>query len=928
MFVQIRGAVCALLFVNVAAASTAAGQASGRVTGRVLDASTGAGVSDATVQITGTAMGTVSAADGRYVVRAVPAGVVSLSVRRIGYQQKTVTGIVVPADGSVEQSITLSAATIRLESVVVSAASEKGTVNEALDRQRTSTGIVNAVTAEQIARSPDANAAQAVQRVSGVTIQDNKYVFVRGLGERYTTTSLNGARVPSPETDRKVVPLDLFPAGLLQTITTSKTFTPDQSGDFAGAAVDIRTREYPAGRVTTASVSSSYNSVVTGRAVLGAPRAGGEWLGFGGGARALPTLVRNFGDDFNGASRAELNQVVRSFRPVWSPTLQTGRPNSSLSLSSGGSVPLGAQSVGYLVSGSYALNNELRADEVRARAVPASEGGGGQVPFNRFEGSSGRQSVLWGGVANMSALLGGTLVTLNNLYSRSADNEARADTGLLQQGGIDLPGRRQVLSYVERTVRSSQVKLEHGFGRQLLDLAVTSSGTARHEPDRSSFVQVRYEDRAAPNTFLPYRWFAGSDEGAKRSYSDLNERSYAAALNWKAGFGIQSSEAVVKIGAAYRDTKRDVDNRIYSIRGGALTPSDLELSPELIFDGRFAQDTSLLLTPVNNTQTGFYSAHDRVAAGYGMTELPIGSRLRIVGGARVERWDLRLAQTLLNSTDPQTPDRHDVDVLPSIAANVKLGESQNLRFSAAQTLSRPEYREVSRTLYCETLGEPCTIGNDSLQRALIRNYDVRWELYPSAGELLSVGLFAKRFDRPIERIEVATSGASNFSFVNTDRATNVGVEIEARKRLGFLFDVLDPLTVFSNVTVMRSRIQVGNDQLSALTSTTRAMTGQAPYVVNAGLTYAPDGGRASGSILYNVVGRRIAAVGSKPVADTYELPRHVLDISLQVPTAPAVLLKLNAKNLLDAPVRQTSGEVTRLTYRTGRIFQLGVTWQL
>ncbi|MDQ3949879.1 MAG: TonB-dependent receptor plug domain-containing protein, partial [Gemmatimonadota bacterium] len=205
-------------------------------------------MTDVGIQVVGaqpgaTSSGTTSGVDGRYALPRVRAGAVTLHIRRLGYQPKTITGVFVPAGGGVEQDVTLEPSTVQLTATLVTADAERGTVNAALDQQRNATGIVNAVTSEQIQRSPDGDAAQAVQRVTGVTVQDGRYVFVRGLGERYTTTSLNGARMPSPEPERKVVPLDLFPAGLLQTITTLKTFTPDLPGDFGGAAVDIRTRE-------------------------------------------------------------------------------------------------------------------------------------------------------------------------------------------------------------------------------------------------------------------------------------------------------------------------------------------------------------------------------------------------------------------------------------------------------------------------------------------------------------------------------------------------------------------------------------------------------------------------------------------------------------------------------------------------------------
>ncbi|HET6763985.1 MAG TPA: carboxypeptidase-like regulatory domain-containing protein, partial [Longimicrobiaceae bacterium] len=313
----------ALLAGLAAGAPAAHGQdQTGRIVGRVVDGSTGRGLSGARVAVQGTTLAVPAGVDGRYSLSRVPAGTHTLAVSMMGYGTKTVTGVAVAGGGAAQMDVALSPAALQLQAIAVSATRERGTVSRALDEQRTATGIVNSTTAEQIARSPDANAAQAVQRVSGVTVQGGKYVVVRGLGERYTTTSLNGARLPSPEPDRKVVPLDLFPAGLLESVSTTKTFTPDQPGDFSGARVDLRTREFPTHRVFTFSAGSGYNDRATGRSVLAAPTVGGEWLGFAGSERALPGAVRA-GGEFRNVSQGLVNQAVQSFRGVWSPTSGT-----------------------------------------------------------------------------------------------------------------------------------------------------------------------------------------------------------------------------------------------------------------------------------------------------------------------------------------------------------------------------------------------------------------------------------------------------------------------------------------------------------------------------------------------------------------------------------------------------------------------------
>jgi outer membrane receptor protein involved in Fe transport len=273
--------------------------------------------------------------------------------------------------------------------------------------------------------------------------------------------------------------------------------------------------------------------------------------------------------------------------------------------------------------------------------------------------------------------------------------------------------------------------------------------------------------------------------------------------------------------------------------------------------------------------------------------------------------------------------RENTDVLPSLALNFKLSDIQNLRFSAAQTLARPEYRELSPISYREMLGDREMSGDSSLIRTLVQNYDVRWELYPTSGEVLSFGVFAKRFLHPIESIDVATTGATRMSFTNAEGAENYGIELEARKHLGFIHPALLPLTAFTNATLIRSEIRTGAGTLSALTNDDRPMVGQAPYVINAGVTYTGSEGATSATLLYNVVGKRMVSAAVTPLnADTYELPRHVLDFSLRMPLYGDVSGKLDAKNLLGSVHEERQGEVVRYRYNPGRVFALGISWRL
>ena len=897
--------------------------ATGRIVGRILDATTGQGLTDVGVQVVGTTLGTSSAIEGRYVLPAIPAGTVTIQVRRIGYAPKSVTGIMLAAGQTLEQNITMTPATVQLQAMQTTATAERGTVNEALDQQRTATGIVSSVTAEQITRSPDSDAAQAVQRVSGVTVQDGRYVFVRGLGERYTTASLNGARIPSPEPEKRVVPLDLFPSGLLQTITTSKTFTPDQSGDFSGAQVDIKTREFPARRQITYSVTTGFNAGATGSNILSAPRAGGERLAWATTKRDIPWLLASVGNfqQIN-LNQGDKNLLINTFRNSWTPLTERASPNVSTSVSVGGNDPILGHRIGYLASGTYSLTQDEKSDQVRARADRGSTPGS-TLEIDRFEGSTGSSSVLWGGLFNLSTLVGAnTRLMLNNTYNRTADNDARSETGSLEGDGIRAHIDR--LQYVERSVRSSQLSAEHQAGdRHRLDWAATTSAVSRDEPDRSEFVSVL--ERATPNGPDQSLWLNTGNQGAVRTFSTLDETSHEGRANYQLTFPWRARQHTVKLGGLYRATDRDADQRAFSISAAGAPVSVRELAPEHLFDGRFSDGAMTVFDLAPLGQGGSYSARDRLGAGYLMTELGITDRVRFIGGARVERDRVNVnAVSTLGS--PVSTEKTWTDVLPSAAINVKLTETQSLRLSASRTLARPEYRELSPITSRDVIGGDNVEGDPDLERTRISNADLRWEWYPSSGEVVSIALFGKQFDKPIERVYRAVSGTRTVFYLNAAGADNYGIEVELRKSMGFLTRSLDPLMAFTNVTVMQSKIELGETTASA-TNKNRRMVGQSPYVVNAGLTYSPGSGSTSATLLLNRIGERIDAAGDQPLPDVIESARTAVDFSLRFPLIAALSGRFDAKNLLDDPYETVQGTVVRESYRTGRVFQLGLVWR-
>jgi hypothetical protein len=511
---------------------------------------------------------------------------------------------------------------------------------------------------------------------------------------------------------------------------------------------------------------------------------------------------------------------------------------------------------------------------------------------------------------NLSARLGATSrLQFNNTYSRTADNAVTRMLGHWEEFDFDADITR--LSFTERSVRSNQVAGEHVFGlRHALDWSVTSSGVRRYEPDRSDLIY---------NVSPGVNYWYGNAESGVRTFADLRESSLAFSGNYQLWLGA-ARRASLKIGASTRSTDRDADTRAYQIVNNALSEQERSAPPEEVF----ARATELWIIP--DAQVGYYTAAEHVSAGYAQFEFPLGERVRVVGGARLEQWRLDLISGTVFSGLLDTTLRRNSDILPGLAVTYRTSPRTSLRISASQTLSRPEYRELAQVVSRDIAGGYDSEGNADLVRSLVQNYDVRWELYPTPGEVLSLGVFAKRFHRPIERVLQATTSAPQYTWVNAEAATNYGVELELRRNLGSWVAALRPFSLFANATVMRSRIAIDTVTL-ALGSRERAMVGQAPYVVNAGLGYTSPSGAVSATLLYNVVGRRIEAAAATNLPDAYEESRQVLDLSLRLPLAGAISSKIDLKNILDAPVHITQSTITRLRYRTGRQLSVGLSWQ-
>lgn len=895
---------------------------SGTLTGTIRDAQHHFPIRGAEIRIPELQRSTFSAADGTFTLTGIDTSPITALIRIIGYRPATLTSIAIPRGDTAKLEITLTPQVFVLEGIEVkSQPVERGTIAYALKEQKTSLSLINAITAEEMRRSPDSDAGETVKRLSGMTLKDGRYLIARGLGERFSLATLNGLRIPSAEPEERVVPLDLFPNRLLESVKAVKTFTPDQPGELAGGRLDILTQEQPAATQLTLSASLGLNQAATFHTIPRAPTTGGEWLAFATEKRTIPQELAAAGT-LAGTDLARQHQLIRSLRNTWSAESTRGEPNRSVALAISGQHRLLSWPGTYLATLSYSYSQEIRAQEKRAIASPSTTRGEVEEQ-NPQRGTSSKTSVLWGALYSLTTRptpTGKLSATL--LYTRSGDNQATRMTGYNE--GFDQYLDLTRLTYTERALASFQLSGEHlTRGGSTLEWRAGTSRVHQDEPDRSD---LAYTARPEPvtQTLQPIAWF-GSPRSATRTFSSITETAREAQLAYRLPLSPYTSGPALKLGTYTRSINRDADSRAYDILNRSLSTEERSVLPaESLFSEKYLSRTPFVLFA--NANGGRYQAQERLLATFAQLELSLGS-WHLLAGGRLESWKLSVQSKTVSLGDTLAV-LQTTDLLPALNARVSWGENHNLKMAISQTVNRPEYRELSPVTYFDILGGERLFGNPGLKRGLVQNLDLRWEWFPAPDYLLSVTLFAKRFLSPVERVLVQTSDGNSpdATFVNARWARALGVEIEARTRAEMIHPRLAPLSAFLNLTLMSSRIRPGGEGIASLTNQERAMVGQSPYVVSAGLSYSEDRSPLAATILYHVNGKRIHAAGIFPLPDTYELPRPELDASVQISVSAKLRLKLDGKNLLDSPYQLLQGWVTRQSYRSGRSFSLGASW--
>ncbi len=904
-----------------------------RVEGLILHAQKNTPIADASVFVRGFSDEVKSNAQGKFVLM-LPIGKHDITILHPKFLTASRKDVEVRKDETVKLKVSLIPASLQLKTFTVSAPRITGNTVELMRQRKESGSVTEVLGAEAISKSGDSNAAGALKRVSGVTLVGGKYVYVRGLGERYSSSLLNNALLPSPEPERRVVPLNLFPAGILEKIVIEKTYLPYLPGEFAGGMIQLYTRAFPKKFRASISLSSSIRLGTTFLDGLRSDAGPIDFLGVDGGFRALPPLVLDAskksklteGDAFSssGFSLKELETFGEAMPNTWRISRAMTPPNLGVSFTIGDSYKLGGGRYGFFLYGTYNNSWFNRPSEIVAVGAGA---GGVLVERYRYQSDQLANTIRLGGLFVLGAdFTKNHKLRLTTFLNRTTLSENLQFQGYQSDAATDIRVTR--LRWIEQTLLTQQIRGIHkldlleGFK---MEWRYTYSLASRDEPDRRT---TRY-DREGEDLWL---MAVNSPNGNQRVFSYLFDNNHDIGLDFTLNFKQWGNyKAKVRAGVMLLFRDRNVDTRRFKFdakstkfRGDEFT----SLPPEQLFVPAYIDPQGYVF--VENTRgTDNYKAQGQIAAGYAMTDLPLGAGFRLVGGVRFEYW-----RQLVITVKPFDPNNEVIpkelttfSVLPGVGLAWSFRKDMLFRTAFARTVNRPDFRERSPAAFDDVDGGRLTRGNEDLQPADITHADLRWEWYLGRGESISLAVFYKYFERPIETV-LLVSTEQTVTYANANAAHNFGVELDFRKNFGFIHKVIRDVYIAGNATFVWSNIDLGEATGSA-TSLNRALQGQSPYIFNVRLGYDNAEIGTQVAVLYNVFGPRISEVGTNGVPDTYEQPFHQLDIVWRQKIWRGFNLSFKASNLIDLPnVFLTRGQVTR-SFRRGRSFSvsLGYTWK-
>ncbi len=872
----------------------------GKIIGKVIDKTNNEPLIGLIVLVEGTTIGVQTNFDGQYEISNIAPGTYKLIFKYVSYNTKAIDGVVVVAGKTVNMNVAMEENAKSVQEVVITSSYKKESIGSLYTIQKNNIAISDGISSDIIKRSPDRSTSDVLKRVSGASIQDNKFVIIRGLTDRYNVAMINGSPLPSTEPDRRAFSFDIFPSNLLDNLTITKAATPELPGDFAGGVIQLNTKDFPEETFFSATIGSNFNTISTGKNFYKNSTTGKyDYLGVDDGTR---NFIDGLPDKANYPTNSrKVAALTKTVKNDWGNEMVNGAaPGSSFQILYGSKRKIAGRDAGLITGITY--NNTDRFNRIERQDFDADG--------KRFEykDDNYKNIVFWGALANASYQLSKTSkISFKNIFSLNTENNT------ILRNGNDLESLRPdtflvkgySYEYTSKKLFSSQLNFEKQFTSNVKwRTTVGYSRVSRDEPNSRTLAYTK-SIQTPDNPYLAQINFT-PDKNARKFYSALNENNYSVSTDLNIPFNFLKEKSAIKIGVATQTRSREFESRFLAYKQiGFFVPDSIKaLDPAHIFDASNIPDTTggqmngFLLEDISNA-TAAYQATNNLHSAFIMLDNKLTKKIRFVWGARIESNSIKL-----NSYgDSTVVDTTNIDILPSFNFTYSLSEKINLRLAYSKTVSRPEFRELAPFEFEDFITNTLILGNTKLKRATINNFDARFEMYPNAGEIISVTTFYKEFKDPIEAVYLGGSNRTK-SFKNVSEAQNYGIELEFRKKLNFLNNInafawegWNDFTISANYARIESKVDLRKE--TNVQDSIRPLQGQSPYLFNATLSYYNPETGLGANILYNVIGRRIREAGFLGYENVWEAPRNQIDIQLSKVFLKRFEMKANVSDLLN-----------------------------
>ncbi len=797
-----------------------------------------------------------------------------------------------------------------VDEVVISAVRKVDNVAAVNALKLNAANAVDGISSSQLKKTGDSDAAQAMSRITGVSIANGKYIYVRGIGDRYNKTLLNGAEIPGLDPDKNAVQMDLFPVGIVENIIVNKSFLAEHPADFAGGVVDIRSKTIPNNKGGSVSVSLGFTpGMHFNKNYLTYKGASTDFLGFGNSSRkipveTLPYFAQVIGNP-NGAQAAEYKAALKAFNPTMGAQRAMSGMDGGFSVNYGDAFKNEKRTLGYQVQLGYSNSTEFYSD-VKYNRFGRSADKTEKELIQRIEqkGEVGINNVQWNGMAMFGRSSKRSSQSLILLHVQNGESKAGIFNYKSSDLGSNFSGFQHNLEYSQRSISTVQFLGKNELGKNekwSLDYVLAPTYSMIKDPDVR---MTRYEDRGS---FLSISTESGFPQ---RIWRDLNEINMTSKLNVKRKLNWFGREGEVKFGASHLYKARDYQVRMFmvNVRGIDLTgnPDELFAQENLWpYNGNPTKGTTVEANflPVNPNQ---FQSNVNSFGGYASLYFQPAKRLKATLGLRTEYYQQHYTGQDQLGTNVLRDEKviDEIGLFPTANFTFAITEKQNLRFSYGKTTVRPTFKEMSFAEIADPLTGRTYIGgmfqdkdvatgkvywDGNLRSTNIHNADVRWELYPTLNQVISVGAFYKKFLNPIEIVQYATQQGS-FQPRNVGDGDLLGAEVEVQLGLKPIWSKLEGFTFIANFTYSYSKIKISETELESrilyaregeTVKNYRQMAGQAPVVVNAGFTFSGKD-KVKGldlGLFYNVQGSTLVYVGMVDRPDVYTKPFHSLNFT-------------------------------------------------